>query len=399
MIAIIIITLTCITAVNFVITTADDLGTGDIKYAPFIQELSQKSTVYNHVWGASVCAPSRYMLFTGIETYKSDIKGNSYKNIVPQNNFIIKMQERNYTTIISGKYGFGSITTGFDKSYILASHKDAHFAFPKYVLENNRLVQLNKQTNKRLCLSGKCKSVDTESLKFTLKSIEENKDKKFIIYDMPLYNHINTFNGKNYGYFVDNYENISTIYNDDYRGYLAMIIKFDKRVKEIYNKLEDLKILEQTVLIITSDNGAELYYERGRPTSKDPFNSKDGRKGNKRSMYEGGLNVPFIMYLKNRKPEINNTPFTFAKVSNLIENIINQQSILINKDKFIVSEYCEQRCSYAILDTTTFDKLIYQNNRYELYNIKSDPFEKKIINNITISDYLKNIEFRIKNSL
>ena len=94
---------------------------------------------------------------------------------------------------------------------------------------------------------------------------------------MPLYNHINTFNGKNYGYFVDSYENISTKYNDDYRGYLAMIIKFDKRVKEIYNKLENLNILDKTVLIITSDNGAELYYERGRPTFKDPFNSSSNK--------------------------------------------------------------------------------------------------------------------------
>ena len=72
--------------------------------------------------------------------------------------------------------------------------------------------------------------------------------------------------------------------------FAAMISRLDAQVGEIFEKLEEKGIADNTLVIFTSDNGPHT--EGGA----DPtwFNSNGGLQGTKRSTHEGGVRVPFI---------------------------------------------------------------------------------------------------------
>lgn len=73
--------------------------------------------------------------------------------------------------------------------------------------------------------------------------------------------------------------------------FAAMIVRLDQQVGEIMEKLQERGLAENTVVIFTSDNGP---HEEG---GADPdFFNRDGLlRGLKRSTYEGGIRIPFIV--------------------------------------------------------------------------------------------------------
>jgi len=86
----------------------------------------------------------------------------------------------------------------------------------------------------------------------------------------------------------------SSWYKDITNGhaqFAAMITRLDVYVGEIMAKLEEKGLADNTVLIFTSDNGP---HEEG---GADPdFFNRDGLlQGKKRSTYEGGIRIPFIV--------------------------------------------------------------------------------------------------------
>ncbi len=86
----------------------------------------------------------------------------------------------------------------------------------------------------------------------------------------------------------------SSWYKDITNGhaqFAAMITRLDAYVGEIMAKLEEKGLADNTVFIFTSDNGP---HEEG---GADPdFFNRDGLlQGKKRSTYEGGIRIPFIV--------------------------------------------------------------------------------------------------------
>ena len=84
----------------------------------------------------------------------------------------------------------------------------------------------------------------------------------------------------------------SWYYKNDNRHaqFAAMVTRLDAQVGEIFKKLEEKGLADNTLVIFTSDNGP---HEEG---GADPawFNRDGLLKGTKRSTHEGGIRVPFI---------------------------------------------------------------------------------------------------------
>lgn len=80
--------------------------------------------------------------------------------------------------------------------------------------------------------------------------------------------------------------------SDKHAQFAAMITRLDCYVGEILEKLRERGLDENTLVIFTSDNGP---HEEG---GADPsFFGRDGKlRGIKRSIYEGGIRIPFICW-------------------------------------------------------------------------------------------------------
>jgi arylsulfatase A-like enzyme len=70
-----------------------------------------------------------------------------------------------------------------------------------------------------------------------------------------------------------------------------MITWLDRDVGKILTRLEELNLARRTIVMFSSDNGAQSY----TPHSETFFNSVGGLRGRKTEVYEGGIRVPFIV--------------------------------------------------------------------------------------------------------
>lgn len=76
--------------------------------------------------------------------------------------------------------------------------------------------------------------------------------------------------------------------------YAAMISYLDHQIGQLVQRLKDLGIYENTIIIVTSDNGpAQAYPHSVRFDSAHPFHSDNHYT--KRTLQEGGIRMPFIV--------------------------------------------------------------------------------------------------------
>ncbi|NGM72874.1 arylsulfatase [Sphingobacterium sp. SGL-16] len=420
---------------NIVFIMADDLGIGDLGAygqtkikTPNIDKLAQQGAKFTQFYaGTSVCAPSRASLMTGKHTGHTYVRGN--KEIEPEGQepladsirtFAMDLQQNGYVTGAFGKWGLGMVGTsgdpnlkGFDTFYGYNCQRQSHRYYPTHLWHNDKRVILAGNN-----LADKVHYAPTLIQEQTLKFIDDNKQKPFFLFVPTVLPHAELA-GPDDEYFKM-YENafVETPHKGQDYGpnatiggyasvdkpratYAAMITRMDAYVGQIIEKLDELGLRENTIILFTSDNGAH----REGGADPDFFNSTAGFKGVKRSLYEGGVRTPLIVNWKNKIApnqdikhvgafwDVYNTILELANLTPSTQNdgISFLPTLVKNtkqkKHKYLYWEFHEDGGRQAVLSKSW--KLIKQkvgspkDSYYELYNIDKDPFEQ---NNLATSN-------------
>ncbi len=283
-----------------------------IMETPNIDQLAKEGMRFTQLLaGGPVCAPTRCCLMTGKHLGHATVRENAGHNSILANETTVAsvLKKAGYATGGFGKWGLGGRGTegvpethGFDTFFGYYDQVHAHTFFPEYLIRNSEEVPL--EGNDGALYEGKTFSqhvIFDESVKF----IRENKDRPFFCYcpwtpphglwglpdDEPSYL---KYKGKQW-------DAGSSMKKDDANRYAAMVNMVDRQIGQLMDLLKDLKIDDNTIVFVCGDNGGNLYFKNETHPhgffgpNLDPKTGKVFR-GQKGTLYEGGLRIPFIAH-------------------------------------------------------------------------------------------------------
>ena len=272
---------------NIVFIFADDLGYGDLACfgatdikTPHIDRLAKEGIKFTNLYSASsVCSPSRAGLLTGRYPQRWGLHGVYFPNSfsgMPNSEITIAevLKKQGYATGIVGKWHLGHLhdhaplQQGFDSYFGIPYSND---------MENAIYMRDNSVEAYNIDQSQMVKRYTDESLKF----INNHKDEPFFLYlahNMP---HVPLYASED---FVGTSER--GLYGD-------VIQEIDWGVGEIIHQLEKLSLLENTIIVFSSDNGPWLVME-------DHGGSSGQLREGKQFTFDGGMKVPTVAMWKGK---------------------------------------------------------------------------------------------------
>ncbi|MEX2172237.1 MAG: arylsulfatase [Pirellulales bacterium] len=315
---------------NILWIVADDLGYGELGCygqqtirTPNLDELAAEGMRFMQYYaGSPVCAPSRCVMMTGKHTGHAAIRDNREPNPQPllkakygwefpgqtplpaeEVTIAELLKQRGYATAAIGKWGLGHFGTtgdpleqGFDFFYGYNCQRHAHNHYPRFLWRNRTKEELPGNRGEA---TGETYSQDrfmAEAESF----LREKKSQPWLLYlpltvphlaiqvpEESLAQYAGKLSEEEYdhkGYFP---------HPTPHAGYAAMVSHMDAGLGRIFELLEELNLDDNTLVLITSDNGPT--HGRTGGADSDFFNSSAGLRGRKGSVYEGGLRVPLIV--------------------------------------------------------------------------------------------------------
>ena len=350
---------------NVIVVLADDLGYGDVSAygsktisTPNIDKLGKEGVSFINGYATSATStPSRYAMMTGMYPWKNEnakiLPGDAPLIISEDQNTLPKMfRNGGYTTGAIGKWhlglGKGKVNwnetikpgpneIGFDYSCVIAATVDR---VPTVYVENGRVVGLEADDLIEVDYNNpfpgeKTAHTNPEEMKLQWSHGHQNalingiprigymkggKNARWVDEDMADY-----FVDKVKGFIADNKDKPFFLYyglhqphvprtpHSRFVGSTSMgsrgdvIMEADWCVGELLAALEKNGILENTIIIFSSDNGPVLDdgykdYAQELVGNHDP---KGGLRGGKYSLYDAATRVPFFTYWKGHiKPVV-----------------------------------------------------------------------------------------------
>jgi len=346
---------------NIIIFYVDDLGYGDVgSYGaagvktPNIDQLAANGIRYTDAHSSSAtCTPSRYSLLTGEYAFRNKaikLQANTAL-IVPTNKETLPkmLKIAGYETAVIGKWHLGlgngkqpinwneavspgPLEIGFDYSFVIPTTTDT---VPSVYLENGHVINLDKNDPIEVSYQVKLGNRPTGSQQpELLKQIADTQHNNSIINGISRIgwmkggmaaewkeeNFYQTFTNMANFFIEDNQEapfflffsfhdiHVPRLVNEQFKGKSSMgprgdaIAQMDWITGQVINKLEGLNLLNDTLIIFTSDNGPILNdgYEDQAIEKLGDHKPAGHYRGGKYSAYEAGTRVPTIVHYPSK---------------------------------------------------------------------------------------------------
>ncbi len=291
---------------NVLFIMMDDLGYGDISAngaiyeTPNIDRIAEEGTQFINFYSSySVCSPSRFAALTGRYPYRGYADNVIYPTVDTISPFAstrifnsIEMganadgmlgdeitiaevlSEAGYATGCFGKWHLGDYgeylptNQGFD--YFYGSHHVNDMRPFYHVAEENGEYEIVRGTDELKDQSDATKWIHEEINSWITDTVK-NSDEPFFAYYATPWPHAPLYVG-------EEFEGVSGM-----GDYVDCVTEFDYYLGELFNTLEDLGVMDDTIIIFTSDNGPALQ------------GSVNDLRGGKYLAYDGGQKVPFLI--------------------------------------------------------------------------------------------------------
>ncbi len=351
---------------NIILILADDMGYGDLGCygsvkipTPNMDKIASEGIRFTDAHSSSaVCTPSRYSILTGRYCWRTSLKRNVLWGyswpIIDKDHPTIASVLKNvgYHTTAIGKWHLGlkwptpnyhpiqnlmekepdidyskpikdgPRSYGFDYFFGIPGSLDMH---PYCFIENEYTLGIpsilketlyQQQTEGLMTPEWHDEEVDikfTEKAKeFLNKHVEEQKDKPIFLYFCSSSPHRPC-----------NVQPDFVIGKSQAGDRGDMVVLFDWIVGQIYDELEKLGLLENTILIISSDNGARATCFNG----EDYGHKSNGIwRGQKADIWEGGHRIPLIARWNEKIPQntISEEPLCLTDLFSTFCSIVNE---------------------------------------------------------------------------
>lgn len=277
---------------NFVFIMTDDQGYWDTGATgnphidtPHMDSLAKDGTQFHRYYAAPVCAPTRagvmtgrYYLRTGL--YNTRFGGDSLGK--DETTVAQLLKKAGYRTGLFGKWHLGKYPgyqpqeRGFDEFF---GHYHGHierYEFPDQVVHNGKPVEAR----------GYVSDLFTDAAMDFIEATEKTSDAPFfcaLMFNAPhtplLLDTSHAFEDRGFA-LVEKY--LERGLPLDQAKLYAMVERVDQNIGRLLDKLDELGLSEDTLVMFTSDNGGTSKFWKG------------GMKGNKSSPHEGGVRAPFF---------------------------------------------------------------------------------------------------------
>jgi len=280
---------------NVIVIMADDLGyetigaNGSSSYqTPAIDRLASNGMRFEHCYAQPLCTPTRVQLMTGIYNVRNYVRFGLLEE--SQTTFGHLFQKAGYATCIVGKWQLGKDPSspqhaGFDKhclwqvggGRIDSTGRDTRFSKP--VLEvDGKLITYGEEDY----------GPDVVS-QYGIDFMEESHEKglPFFLYYPMILTHC-PFSPTPGSPEWNSGDTSTMTYKGEAHFFTDMVAQMDQIVGEISDKLEELGIQNNTILIFTGDNGTDV----------PVVSMMNGREiaGAKGKSTDAGTRVPLIVH-------------------------------------------------------------------------------------------------------
>jgi arylsulfatase A-like enzyme len=388
---------------NIIFIMADDLGYGDLSCygqqnfpTPNIDELAGQGIRFTQAYaGGPVCTPSRSVLMTGLHNGHTPARDN-----VPHYPTYLKPEDITIAEVLKGqgyrcggigKWSLGDPGTagdatrqGFDMWFGYQNQDHAHYYFAEYLDDS-------ESPTGRMELPGNSKTRNVYShdamTERALEFIEDSAKQPFFLYAAYTVPHFASKDEDPDGLAVPSLDPFADKpWSLAAKKYAAIVTRLDKAVGRIVASVDRLGIGENTLIVFTSDQG---------PLGTGPAEELDSNgplRGAKRSLYEGGIRVPFIVRWPGKIPEgkVSDEVITFWDMLPTFAELsgadsppgIDGNSVLnafLGKPLFKTHEYLywdyghnRKRYDQAVRVGDWKGIRLGTGNKLELYHLKSD---------------------------
>lgn len=297
---------------NYILVMCDDLGYGDLGFngskiikTPNLDNLASEGAVLSNFYsGAPVCSPTRATCLTGRHCYRL---GVFYANVgnLPKEEITIQqlMKQNGYKTGHFGKWHLGTLSKtikdgrrGGEQNPELYSppwERDfdecfsTEVAVPLYNPYENQPFVSKYWTGEGVCVEDNVSGDDSKvimdrALPFIEKSVKEETPFFTVIW----------FHAPHAPVLASpEHRAMYKEFPENMQHYFGCVTAMDEQVGRLNAKLKELNIDDNTAIFFCSDNGPEGTGEHITLSC----GSTGGLKGRKRSLFNGGINVPCII--------------------------------------------------------------------------------------------------------